>query len=117
MKNLSISHVNTYTSKKTGKTMFVYEISGDEQSIQDYAESKGDFFVTDKKTGVPLYFTTRYEGKIAQLKRGDKAWFVDQEYLTKLASLAKRFGLELAREMLEEEQIEEQAPDQDEGEE
>ncbi len=48
-----------YRSKKSGKPVFVYSVSGTEAEIQQFKEAQGTNLVVDEVTGKPLFFSTR----------------------------------------------------------
>jgi hypothetical protein len=99
MKNLNASFVRSYKSK-AGNTVFVYSVSGSEDSLAKYAAIQGDNLRKDDTTGKPLFFTTRYFGDNAKLliTTNDRV-VADMSEFDKASSLASQYGGNLGREL------------------
>jgi hypothetical protein len=99
MKNLNASFVRSYKSK-AGNTVFVYSVSGSEESVAKYASIQGDNLRKDDTTGKPLFFTTRYFGDNAKLliTTNDRV-VADMSEFDKASSLASQYGGNLGREL------------------
>lgn len=98
--NLTGKFLRQYRSKKTGTTVFVYEVSGDEASQEEYKEAQGVHFVEDTETGTPLFFTTDYAGKsVSILISSTNKAFADMSEFDAQASLVKRYGGNLGQEI------------------
>jgi len=101
MKKLGIIFVRQYRKRVTGTLVFVYEVIGDEATLKAYKESKGTFYIEDKDSKKPLYFTPRFAGKTAELREAkDKdnklTFVVDDTVAAQIQSLVEQHGRETA---------------------
>jgi hypothetical protein len=85
--------IETYLSKKTGKYMFVYIVSGTEEEKLDLKLKQGQFF-RETPDGRPKYSTPFYGGKVAKivLTYDKSKYIMDNSEYDKQESLAKQFG-------------------------
>lgn len=90
---------NPYTSR-TGKTVFVYHVSGTPEELAAYKTSKGEYYKEDKDAAnAPLFFTTDAIGNNAEMIKTSKGEFVPDMSKEKIfASLEEQFGTTIARE-------------------
>lgn len=98
---LKITFVHQYRKRETGKLVFVYAVSGTEAALKAYKERKGTFYIEDKDSKKPLYFTPRFAGKEAELReakdKDNKVTFVvDDTVAAQIQSLVEQHGKETA---------------------
>ena len=97
--NLSAKLQRNYRNKK-GTLVFVYEVSGNEASIEAYKAAQGDNLREDEDTGAPLWFTSRCAGNRADLIITSKNQVIaDMSQLEAAASLAAQFGGDFGQEL------------------
>ena len=95
---MKVNYKNQY--KRNGKVQFVYTVTGTESELDQYAEAKGDYLVTDDESGQPLWFSRDYIGESGSLIFTSKGGVVaDMAEFEKAASLASRFGGNLGSEI------------------
>ena len=95
---MKVNYKNQY--KRNGKVQFVYTVTGTESELDQYAEAKGDYLVTDDESGQPLWFSRDYIGEAGKLIFTSKGGVVaDMAEFEKAASLASRFGGNLGSEI------------------
>lgn len=98
MKKVQIKFVRMYKKQGTGKTVFVYAVSGNKDAVERYAEAKGDNLVIDDDTQKPLWFTTNSVGKSAELTiTAEGKMYVDQSEQEMLASQISQLGGNLGK--------------------
>jgi hypothetical protein len=89
-----------YTSKK-GNTVYRYLVEGTKAELADYKAAKGEFHKIDESTKKPLFFSTRYAGKSAELRRTEKDDVVDfvpdDNEVRMFASLVSQYGIDVAK--------------------
>lgn len=99
MSNISAKFIRSYRSKK-GNTTFVYGISGSKEQLAAYAKSQGEFHTVDETTGTPLWFTTRFVGKNANLIiTTNNKCIADMSAFDQADSLAKQYGGNLGEQL------------------
>lgn len=106
---MKITFVSTFRSTgknniaTKGKLRFKYKVSGTKQELEDFEQSRGDFFVKDE-SGNPLYNSLSYVGKTTNLvKTQDGRYIADTSVLDTANSLAEQFPFlagELAKDTL-----------------
>lgn len=84
------------------KTVYRYIVEGTKAELADYKKVKGNFHIIDEETGQPLFFTVRYAGKSANLRRLEKengeVDFVPNDDETRMfASLVAQYGIDVAK--------------------
>lgn len=80
-----------------GTVVFVYEVSGSKELLEQYELIQDKNFVADDKTGTPLFFSTRYTGEVIDiLITPNDRIVVDTSEFEKLASLANQASGPLA---------------------
>lgn len=95
---MKVNYKNQY--KRNGKVQFVYTVTGTDAELDQYAEAKGDYLVTDDESGQPLWFSRDYIGEAGSLIFTSKGGVVaDMAEFEKAASLASRFGGNLGSEI------------------
>jgi hypothetical protein len=93
------SFIRSYRSKK-GNPTFVYSVKGTAEQLDAFKSAQGDFFREDDKTGAPLWFTTRFIGKSAELIITTSGNVVpDMSMFDAQASLAAQYGGNLGAEL------------------
>lgn len=100
---MNIKYLRSY-KKSDGKggvrTVFVYEVNGNEAAIAEYKKSQGDHFVQDEETGKALFFTIDFagdNGKLLITSKGEA--IVDTEEYDKAASQVAQAGGNLGEEI------------------
>lgn len=89
--------IRQYRKRETGKLVFVYSITGTEEEIAAYKESKGEFYREDATTKQVLMFSNRYTGKEINMIKTSTGQFVpDTTEIDQLASLADQHGIDIA---------------------
>lgn len=87
-----------YRKPVTGTTVFVYNVNGSEQDLQKFQDAEGDNFRLDEKTGKPVWFTTRFiDDNITLVITENGRVVADDSELSKLESLVKQFGVDVAK--------------------
>lgn len=96
---MKATFIRSYRSKK-GNPTFVYTVSGNEESLSQFKSAQGDYYREDDKTGKPLWFTTRFVGKNADLIITTSGNVVpDMSMFDAQASLAAQYGGNLGAEL------------------
>tara|TARA_R110002126_G_scaffold276162_3_gene421701 strand:+ start:1942 stop:2298 length:357 start_codon:yes stop_codon:yes gene_type:complete len=96
---LQVKSVRDYVSKK-GNDTFVYEVSGDKTAMAAYKKAQGEYYREDDKTGVALWFTTRFigdSGKLIITTNGNVV--ADMSEFRKAESLSSQYGGNLGQEL------------------
>lgn len=100
---MNIKYLRSY-KKSDGKggvrTVFVYEVNGNEAAIAEYKKSQGDHYVQDDDTGKSLFFTIDFAGDNGSLiitSKGEA--IVDTEEYDKAASQVAQAGGNLGEEI------------------
>lgn len=98
---VKVTFVRMYKKAGTGKTVFVYEVTGSKAGVEKYSEAKGDNLVIGDN-GNPLWFTTNSVGKTGELViTDDGKTYVDQSELEMVASQVAQLGGNLGTAMAE----------------
>jgi len=93
--------VRSYRSKKTGKTVFVYTVSGSKEQLAEYKEHQEDNF-RESDDGKALWFTMNYCGENVSLiltSGENKRYIPDMSAYEKAASLSDQFDGKLGQEL------------------
>lgn len=110
MKKLIIAFVRQYrkapseaqrAAGQAGTIVFVYKVTGNEDNIKNYLDTKKDFIKSVKQEdGQINFFSTRYIGKAGELMLTNKgAWVIDTTELDQLHNLEMQYGKDIAREV------------------
>lgn len=92
--------LRTYRKAGTGNPVFVYGVSGTDAQLEEYKSAQGENLREDDKTGQPLFFTTRFVGKSANLIITSKGGVVaDTSAFDQAASIAAQYGGNLGQEL------------------
>lgn len=92
MFNLTIESRGQYRNKK-GSLVFRYAVKGKQEALDAYEEAQGSFYTVDDETNEPMYFTTRFAGKRANLVVTEAGKvYVDMSELEQQASLVAQLG-------------------------
>lgn len=84
--------LRSYRNSK-GTLVFVYTVEGKDTELAQYAEAQGEYHVIDDATGLPLWFTTRFIGKIGSLIITSKGKVVaDMSEFDQVRSLVEQNG-------------------------
>ena len=90
----------SYRKQGTGNVVFVYEVSGNKQELEAFAEAQGSHHVIDDKSGKPLWFTTNCVGDNAKLIITSTGNVVaDMSAFDKANSIAQQYGGNLGAEL------------------
>lgn len=88
---LNIRYKRIYKKSTTGKVMFVYHVSGDQASLDQFETIQGEHYRTDN--GTPVWFTSRFVGESCKLLITSAGKIVaDTSEFDKAKSLADQFG-------------------------
>jgi hypothetical protein len=99
-KALTIEFLRLYR-KEGGAVRFIYAVDGTEDALAAYKEAQGKFYAEDKETGKPLFWSTREIGDKGVLMVNSTGRYVaDTTMATRLASLTKEYGYQVACSML-----------------
>jgi hypothetical protein len=91
--------VRDYVSK-AGNATFVYEVSGDEESLKAFKKAKGKYYREDDKSGAPLWFTTKCIGDTGELIITSKGNVIaDMSKFRRAQSLSEQFGGNFGQEL------------------
>jgi len=97
MKHLNTTFARQYRKRETSKMVFVYNVTGTPEQLEEYKKSKGEFFREDKDTKQVLMFSSRYVGKTCPLIKTEKGEFVhDTTEFDQLANLSNQYGIDVA---------------------
>ena len=92
-------YIRSYMSKK-GNKVFVHSVHGTTAELEAFEEAQGEFHRTDEKTGVPLWFPTRFSGRQVDLIITQNGKIVpDTSKFDEADSLAKQYGGNLGQEL------------------
>ena len=96
--SLTAKFQRKYRKAVTGTTVFVYNVSGPQASLDQFQEAEGDNFRLDEETGKPIWFTTRFIDDNIELEitKNGRVVAKDDE-LSKLASLVSQYGVDVAK--------------------
>jgi hypothetical protein len=88
---LKLKFKRSYKSQ-SGKTVFVYQVTGKPADLESYKEFCGDNLREDDTTGAPLYFTTKFAGESSMLapNQDGTAFYVDRSEDDKINSLIEQ---------------------------
>lgn len=102
---MKATYERQYRKQGTGKLVFVYILSGTVEQLAAYKTSKGTFNVVDDK-GIHRFFSTRFLGNSCpMIKTGKDAWVADTTELDKLANLTAQYGYEIAKGIMNSNQV------------
>lgn len=83
-----------------GKTVFRYLVEGTKAELTEYKAVKGEYHRVDEGTKKPIFFSTRYAGKKANLilieKDEKKDFIVDNTEMAMFQSLVQQYGIDTA---------------------
>lgn len=90
------------TDGKPAKTVYRYLVEGTPAELKDYKSAKGEFHKLDESTKKPLFFTTRYAGKSAEIRRIEKEdgtvdFAPNDDEVRMFASLVSQYGIDVAK--------------------
>lgn len=88
--------LNPYRQRETGNLVYVFNIEGSKEEIEEYKKDNPKA-ITDVKTGQVLFFTTKFTSKSADLIKGEKGWYVDTITEQQFAEFCKVGGVEYAK--------------------
>ena len=97
MKKLKLKLQRNYKSSTSGKTVFVYVVSGPQSSLESYKDFQGEMlrYEDNDDSKNPLYFTTNYAGREALLEESTSengGWYVDRSADVEMNSLLEQAG-------------------------
>ena len=86
-----------YVNKK-GNTVFRYIVKGTPAELLEYKAIKGENYREDEKTKDVLFFSTRFAGKKAELRKTSdgKDVVVDDTEMVMFQSLVAQYGIDTA---------------------
>lgn len=88
---MKIRFARGYRKEGTGTKVFVYTVTGNQEELEAYKVSQGEYLKEDEK-GNPLYFTTNFAGQNAKLLISSKGKaVVDMSAFEQMASLVEQF--------------------------
>lgn len=92
MNKMKIKFLRSYKSQN-GTPVFVYEVSGNAETLERFRQIQGDYYREDETTGKPIYFTTRSCGPTGELiiTTNDNI-VIDTSKFDAAASLAAQYG-------------------------
>jgi hypothetical protein len=88
---MKIKFERSYRKQGSGRTVFVYQVTGSTKDLKAYKASQGTN-VREDDNGNPLFFTTNYAGKVCDLiiTSAGKA-VVDMSAFEQMSSLVSQF--------------------------
>lgn len=85
--------INQYTKASTGNTVFRYGVRGTAKELESYKATQGDNYRTDKNTGEPIFFSSKFVGDSVNLITTEKGKVIaDMSEYNKAKSLCEQFG-------------------------
>lgn len=95
----------TINGQPTVITVFVYNVTGNEEDLKDYETAQGTNFKMDDETGKPLFFTTNYVSDNVELTiTENNRVVVDDSEFAKIQSMVNNYGESVTRLMLSRQQ-------------
>jgi adenine specific DNA methylase Mod len=95
---LTAKLAGSYRKAITGTKVFRYVVSGTDAEVQAYSDAQGDNLRLDEQTGKPIWFSTRYiADNVSLIITTDNNVVADDTELSKLESLVKQFGVDVAK--------------------
>lgn len=96
---LKIQKISKYRTKN-GTERFVYAVSGSKSELKKYEEIQGEYFVADKVSGEPLFFTSKFVGNNATLSLVTNDETGEQYYVGEASEL-NEMRMQLLREEMQ----------------
>ena len=95
---MRIKFIRSYKSRN-GNATFVYGVTGNNVDLEAFKTAQGEFFREDEH-GTPLWFTTRFVGKVGSLIITTNGNIVpDMSAFDQAASIAAQYGGNLGAEL------------------